>query len=48
MTTNTSTDLFGATVTHQDGFTNAALKEKLIKFLHGEAIILRDIPNPVG
>ena len=37
MTTNTSTDLYGATVTCQDGFTNATFKDKII--LHGEAII---------
>ena len=42
MTTDTSTDLYGATVTCRDGFTIAALKDKII--FHGEIISLHDIP----
>ena len=36
MTTNTSTDLYGATITCRDGFTGEALKDIII--LLGEAI----------
>ena len=42
VTANVSRDLDGATVICQDGFTDAALEDKLS--LHGETNILYDIP----